>query len=180
MLKRVKIETEQSIYFDSCFELYTSAFPREERRSKEYHLETMRRDKFSFDAVLDDDKFVGIVAWWDFDQIRYIEHFAVCPTLRGGGYGAKILKMFGSESQKTILLEVEYPENDQLKMRRIEFYKRQGFVLNPHPYSHPPYVGDSLVNLLIMTSPSEITAETMEAFKTNYFPLIHFRESDKE
>lgn len=172
-LELVRVESCDSPLFESCWSLYESAFPEEERREKGYHIETMQREQFHFDAVVEGDSFVGIIGWWDLDTALYIEHFAIVPTLRGGGYGGRILSLIKGISAKQVILEVEHP-TDPLAQRRIVFYRREGFHLNTHHYSHPPYRGTERVNLLIMSYPDPISEEALERFKERYFPLIHF------
>lgn len=176
MITRVNIPTPNSPYFDECWGLYECAFPPEERRELGYHIETIMRREFYFDAIMDNGELIGVVGWWDFDDITYIEHLAILPTLRNGGYGRRVLSLLKQEC-KTILLEVEHP-TDTITQRRIGFYEREGFVLNHHTYIHPPYRGVKWVNLLIMTYPNSISIDELERFKTNYFPIVHFRRAN--
>lgn len=177
MLHRLKITSEQDTLFVPCWALYVNAFPEEERRTKEYHLETITKESFYFEAILDEEKLIGILCWWNFSDFRYIEHFATLPELRGAGYGKSALEQFITESEIRVILEVEHP-NNSLNERRISFYERLGFVLSNHPYSHPPYTNsknDEFLNLLIMCYPKVATPFEIELFKEKYFPLIHYR-----
>lgn len=176
MLTRQIITQQCDPLFQPSWELYVAAFPEEERRTLLYHLATMQLDNFYFEAIFDNDTLIGIIGWWNFAEVRYIEHLATSPQLRNGGYGKRILSGFACESDKPILLEVEHPE-DELTKRRIGFYERQGFVLNPHYYAHPSYGDDpnALVALQVMTYPTAITEEDLQHFMQSYFPAIHFR-----
>ncbi len=153
-----------------------AAFPQEERRDQEYHLETMSIENFHFDVVVDGDSPIGIVAWWEFEEWRFIEHFATHSSLRGQGYGAKILTEFASESEKPIILEVEHP-TEEICRRRIEFYRRLGFVLNDHHYEHPSYQQKEgeVVSLMIMSYPEPISSSQLSEYVAKYLPVIHFR-----
>lgn len=175
MIKRVRVKSSSDRYFDRCWEIYVDSFPAVERRSLEYQRETMCREEYHFDAVIDREQFVGILGWWDLPDVRYIEHLATSPSIRNGGYGAKILHSFSLESTKPIILEVEHPE-DEITRRRIGFYERMGFVLNNQEYSHPSYdpTSRSYVSLRIMTHPEAITDEWLRNFNESYFPMIHF------
>ncbi|MFI3282752.1 MAG: GNAT family N-acetyltransferase [Rikenellaceae bacterium] len=174
-MKRVNITTKDSCHFAECWELYESAFPENERRTLEYQIETMQRTSYHFDALVDGESLIGVIGWWDFDNIRYIEHLATLPSLRNGGWGKKILGAFKQESSTMILLEVEHPTDD-ITHRRIGFYEREGFTLNVHPYSHPPYIGDERVELLVMTYPSPISESGLLEFTQKMFPMVHFRQ----
>ncbi len=173
MIKRVEILSESSELFGVCWELYVSAFPEQERREMEYQLATMARSDYRFEAVMDGDKFIGILGWWQFEKFRYVEHFAISSEIRSGGYGARVLAAFIEESTRPVLLEVEHPIDD-LTNRRIGFYQRLGFVLNEHYYAHPPYRGDEFVELMIMTYKNPISTEELETFKAEAFPKVHF------
>ncbi len=175
MITLINIPTPAALHFEECWELYECAFPPEERRERDYHIETMSRKYFHFDAIIEGDELIGMVGWWDLKSVQYIEHLAVLPTLRNGGYGRRILEFIKSKSNKVVLLEVEHPTIPIAK-RRIGFYEREGFILNPHTYIHPPYRGNEGVNLLIMTYPNAISLDELEHFKRDYFPIIHFRK----
>ncbi len=181
MITRHRITQQCDPLFQPSWSLYISAFPEEERRSLPYQLATLQRNDFYFEALYNEDTFIGIIGWWDFAEVRYIEHLATSPLLRNGGYGKRILASFARESNKPILLEVEHPE-DELTKRRVGFYERQGFVLNPHHYAHPSYGNDpdALVALQIMTHPSPISESDLQHFMLCYFPVIHFRHYTEE
>ncbi|MFR9619811.1 MAG: GNAT family N-acetyltransferase [Rikenellaceae bacterium] len=176
MLTRERISTQENPLFPLCWGLYESAFPLEERRAHDYHIETLERPNYHFEAILDQSQPIGFIGWWDLNEMVYIEHFATSPTLRGGGYGGRVLQQFIEQMQRPIILEVEHP-TDNISQRRIGFYQRLGFQLNQHPYSHPSYQqpSDERVSLMIMTHPAEVSYEQLENFSHNHIPLIHFR-----
>ena len=175
MITRIKVDSVENKYFEFCWNLYVSAFPEEERRAMDYHLETMVKPSFCFDIVLVDGVRVGILAWWDLSEFRYIEHFATDPSLRGQGYGDKILRDFISESEKPLILEVEHPVSE-IEKRRVGFYERIGLVLNQHYYAHPSYDinSDAEVSLMIMTYPNLVSEGQLRQFVEDEFPVIHF------
>ena len=175
-MKRVKIKDPNSPLFNICWNLYNQAFPEIERRPLDYHLEAMGKDAFNFEAILLNNSFIGFISWWEFDDVIYIEHFAVDNSLRGGGYGKKILNDFIQEYSKPIILEVEHPQ-DFMQQRRINFYEREGFILNPYNYSQPPYNGQDgrFLELLIITYPKAITRQELDNFIATKLPIIHFR-----
>lgn len=176
MIKRERVGSEQGEYFQFCWELYLSAFPEEERRNKEYHQETMQIENFHFDVVLSDGSPIGILAWWEFEEWRFVEHFATDSARRGEGLGAKILTQFAAESSKPIILEVEHP-TEEICRRRIGFYQRLGFVLNDHHYEHPSYQQKEgeVVSLMIMSYPKPISSQQLKEYVDSYLPTIHFR-----
>ncbi|MFI3331728.1 MAG: GNAT family N-acetyltransferase [Rikenellaceae bacterium] len=176
MLRRKSVTSPSDNLFPFVWELYLAAFPENERRSLDYHTETMTKDKFHCDAILEGDEPVGLLFWWDLSDFVFVEHLATSPDVRGKGIGNQILSAIISESIKPILLEVEHPL-DELSRRRIGFYERIGFVLNEYEYRHPSYQQKEgeFVDLLVMTHPGAITKEDLQKFKDNEFAIIHFR-----
>lgn len=159
--------------FGQAWELYRKSFPAEERRQLRTQKKIMHRQPYHFELVTDEGMLVGIILWWGFDDVRYIEHLATLPRLRGKGYGKRILERFVAESDIPVLLEVEHPTNE-IARRRIGFYQRAGFVLNAHEYWHPPYKkGGGNVSLMLMTCPEAIDRDAVRRFCEKYHPVIH-------
>ncbi len=178
MIERRTVSQECDPLFQFSWELYEASFPNEERRAIDYHIETMAKGQFRAEVILDDDSPIGILFWWDLADFRFIEHLATSPEVRGSGYGEIILRGFIAESSKPIILEVEHPLDD-LSRRRIGFYERIGFALNAHPYRHPSYqqIQGEFVELMVMTYPTQITAEVLRQFTNREFSTIHFRRA---
>lgn len=159
--------------FHEAWELYEQSFPLEERRPLDWQLDIMSHANYHFELILQEDALVGILLWWSFEEVRYIEHFATVPALRGRGYGKLILEAFTGRSTRPVLLEVE-PPHEEIQRRRIRFYEQSGFILNDHYYQQPPYhPGQQPLTLLIMTYPAAISAETVAHFVANRHPLIY-------
>lgn len=95
----------------------------------------------------------GFVSVWNFRNFVYVEHFAVFPSLRGEGWGAKAMQaLLDRFAGLPVILEVEPPQ-DEWAVRRIGFYERQGFTCLKRPYMQPPYrPGDSSFPLLLMST----------------------------
>ncbi len=174
-LKTMQVKSEQNPYFGFFWELYVSSFPEEERRGMDYQLRTLEKENYYLEILLNESEAIGFIAWWDFGDIRYIEHFAMSAECRGKGYGEESLRDFVAQSAKTVLLEVEHPTSD-INRRRIAFYERNGFVLTPHAYAHPSYHSPLAhhVSLRVMTHPNAISAEALEEFKQRAFREVHF------
>lgn len=133
---------------------------------------------YRFELVSREDEFIGFILWWEFEDVRYVEHLATLPRLRGQGCGARILAEFIARSEVPVLLEVEHP-TEEISRRRIGFYKRAGFVLNDCEYLHPPYKrGGDPVSLALMTYPAAITNDEAECFRERRHPII-FKHSVK-
>ncbi|MDR2913662.1 MAG: GNAT family N-acetyltransferase [Tannerella sp.] len=172
-MKYTRIKTTEHPLFLQIWNLYKSSFPPEERRQLRTQKKMMNNPLYHFEIITDNDVFVGFILWWGFEDIRYIEHLATSPRLRGNGYGLRILENFISKSDTPILLEVEHPDSE-INKRRIGFYRRIGFILNKHLYKHPPYKkGGEYVSLMLMTYPDAITEKEARRFCEKYHPVIH-------
>lgn len=129
-------DKESLSYIES---LYLDSFPPDERRPFEQIVAMLREDSvFVLRLLCDDGRRVGFISCWQWPDLAYVEHFAVDPAVRGGGYGAAALQRLCAEAGTPIVLEVEKP-HDEMSRRRIGFYRRCGFVLSERPYVQPPY-----------------------------------------
>lgn len=77
----------------------------------------------------------GLVAWWDFNTIAFIEYIAVKKQLRYKGLGSELLEMVLNQ-RKTVVLEVSELGEEYLEL--VEFYKHKGFVENAYDYRAIP------------------------------------------
>lgn len=135
--------------------LLHSAFPEEERRpDKQQRENTDNLPEFHCFAIYSGSRIVGFITWWQLEDFRYAEHFAIDPNQRNGGLGAKALTAFLALSPSPLVLEVEPESYSQMAARRIEFYKRSGLRLWTSDYLQPPYrpSGESVPLKLMATS----------------------------
>lgn len=148
--------------FDTVFEIMDNAFPNTEMRTYEGQKKVFERPQY---RVLMNEEKTAFIAVWDFKEAVYIEHFAVSHSLRGSGIGEKMLRKFLHTVKGKVFLEVELPEGE-ISRRRIGFYERVGFVLNPYYYLQPPYRPDEgPTQLKIMTYGDAITPKQFNEYK---------------
>ncbi len=172
MMEKIRLTDINQPWFDNAWALYKDAFPMDERRLLKRQASIMSHPNYHFEVILEDDCFLGLLFWWEFDDLRYIEHFATLPGHRGKGYGKDILNAFKQRDTRPVVLEVERPDNE-LKQRRIHFYERLGFVLNHHYYEQPAYrEGGQPLHLLLMSYPLGISDEEVAHFIKDYHPII--------
>jgi ribosomal protein S18 acetylase RimI-like enzyme len=165
-------DTEHRL-FAGAWELYLRSFPREERRGLRTQRGIMDNPRYHFEVVTQGATPVGIVLWWEFADVRYVEHLATAPGLRGQGLGGRVLRRFTARSEVPVLLEVEHPA-DEVSRRRVGFYERAGFVPSDRPYSHPPYRrGGERVPLMLMSWPEGLTDAALARFIDHHHPVIH-------
>ena len=108
---------------------------------------------------------MAFLAVWEFDTFLFVEHFAVRKSCRNGGLGAVLLTQLTAQSRKPVILEVELPTGE-LEARRIAFYERNGFVMNPIEYMQPAMGEDRhAIPLRIMSYPKRLLADEFETMR---------------
>ena len=174
-MEQIRIENISDNYFMEAWRLYENSFPLEERRLIDSQVKLFKNLNYHFDIIIKEEKLIGFLLWWEFDNLRYIEYFATVERLRNKGFGKRIIEKFIKRSQKPILLEVELPKS-AIKQRRINFYERLGFQLNTHFYEIPPIQeGFSALELRIMSFPYSISKNDVRNFTEQCHPII-FKE----
>lgn len=156
---------------DALFTLMEDSFPANERRPRLEQRALLNNPLYQLLTLSDTtpQKALALMAVWELEDIMYIEHFAVHPDLRGAGTGSQMLTNLSQQTTKMICLEVE-PPNTQMALRRIGFYRRNGFFLNEYPYLQPPMSkGQDTVGLMLMTSGKAVDAQEFKHIKS----LIH-------
>ena len=174
MIRFQPITTSDVQHYKFMEELLVESFPPEEYRELEHLREyTDRIGNFHNNIIFDDDLPIGFITYWDFDGFYYVEHFAVDPTQRNGGHGKNVLNHLCELLQHPIVLEVEMPE-EEMAQRRINFYKRQGFVLWEKPYLQPPYrPGDDYLPMLLMAHGNLERERDFETVKNSIYREVY-------
>ena len=109
--------------------IYTESFPPDERRDFSDVIRLLEEnDDFFIVLLSDENKAVGFISYWEWNDFSYVEHFAVDSSCRGSGYGATAMTELLKRINNPAVLEVEKPLDD-ISQRRIRFYERLGFVL---------------------------------------------------
>lgn len=155
--------------------LFIGAFPANERRNlKAQRDNTDNNPLFRYYAIVMDNEFAGILTAWDFSTFRYIEHFAIVPEKRSAGIGAKALRQFIEMCVSPIVLEVEIPLDD-MSVRRIDFYRRQGLSLWENiDYYQPPYhEGDGILPMRLMTTDGLDHERDFEKVKCHLYKYVY-------
>lgn len=161
--------------FDKIYELMEISFPIDEYRTYDEQKALLDNPAYQIFTLQEDDTdgTRAFIAAWIFDEVVYIDHFAVNPKYRNGGIGAKMLKEFFEIMPQTVCLEVEEP-NDEMAIRRIGFYERNNFFLNKYPYIQPPISkGRSPIPLMIMTSDRLVTEKEFENIKNILYTRVY-------
>lgn len=151
MLTLKRITTKDKALYAFMENLMTTSFPNDEYRElNELRVFTDTLPQFINNVIFDNDTPIGLISYWNFEGFHYVEHFAIAPSQRNGGYGKRVLQHLCTILDKPIVLEVEMPQ-EEMAQRRIGFYQRNGFTLWENEYYQPPYkAGDSFLPMRLM------------------------------
>ena len=159
-LKHLYATTQNELrYNEIARQIYETSFPEDERRNFDLLKALDGKSDFDFFVITDKQaNAIGIISLWSFKEFIYIEHFAIQQNERGKGIGSSVLSYLANKYSKSVLLEVELPENDLAK-RRIAFYQRHGFAIQPYDYTQPAYdkTKQSLPMIVMIKADFEIT-----------------------
>ncbi len=112
--------------------LYYHAFPCNERVPYGI-LKYKAKSKAIFQAVVDQDKFIGLIYLVIKDKYLYLFFLAVDDKYQNQGYGSKIIKYLKEkyhDYKLMVLIEDldELADNHEQRVKRFAFYKRNGLI----------------------------------------------------
>ncbi len=149
--------------FPEIYKKLENAFPYEERRDFADYKIYFRNEHFAPFEIIDGESDVGFINLWVFKSFVYIEHIAIDPNIRGGGYGTKAINLIKKHFGKMIILESEAPETET-QIKRIHFYEKLGFKINSFEYFQPSYHKGEPVPLKLLSFPDYLTCEEYDLF----------------
>ncbi len=160
--------------FPKIYEIMEQSFPGEEYRPYERQLALMERECYRIYGEVDPTGVLrGFMAVWGLPEYCFLEHFAVSPKERNGGLGTAMLGELKELYCEPICLEVEPPANE-LTRRRVGFYERNGFYLNPYAYEQPSLGEDRKpVSLKIMTTGGYLSPVEFQIVKEMLYTEVY-------
>ena len=162
-LFKIKLTKENTSFIQQAFKIYEDSFPFHERRNTESFIRIMSNENYFPYAFHNNKNVSAILFFWKIEDYYFIEHFAVNSESRGEGLGSKILSEFIFEKQK-VLLEID-PPKDILSEKRLNFYKKFGFLLNRQTYFHPGFFPNLHKHeLKLLSYPSFLGEEKLKSF----------------
>lgn len=171
-MTKTTINNNKNHYYTTFRTLYENSFPIYEQRTIEQEELAFNSENYSLDIYEHENKFIGFISYWEFETYIYIEHFAINDTLRGEGYGSRVLNSFIEEMTKQIILEID-PVTDEKTAARLRFYQKCGFYENQHRHTHPPYRDGYTPHLLTILTTGCIMAEKeFQKFSTDLKTII--------
>lgn len=114
--------------------LYYRAFPKYEQESWSRLLFKQLFSRADFLVFYDQEQFVGLSYVIHHHGIHYVLYLAVNDQVRSKGYGSQILdELKRRYAPDTLILDIEQPNsvatNNHQRLRRLRFYRKNGFAL---------------------------------------------------
>ncbi len=110
-------------------EIYTEAFPKEERKPFEIICEHNRIGKAELLSILIDGNVSGMVHTYLFEDFAMVDYFAIHKDKRNLGAGTHVIDLIREKyNGYKIYLEIEDASIGKMQARRLEFYKRCGLT----------------------------------------------------
>ena len=170
MLKKLVIND-----FDKIYKIMEDSFPVDERRTYDEQKALLSNPSYNIYVEESDDfqEIQGFMAVWQFDEVAFIEHFAVDTRLRNSGIGSRMLQDIRKIISGRICLEVELPHND-IARKRIDFYERNGFTYNNYQYVQPAISnGRNPIPLRIMSTGGGLNSEEFRTIKDVLYDNVY-------
>ena len=134
--------TDPSDYrMERLLNLYLESFPESERRSISQinHLIENQSNMY-FNAIENDNILCGFFVYWKLDEIYYMEYLAIFKEIRNMKIGENLLIWIDCNLEGLRIFEVE-PPVDEITTRRVDFYKRNNYIVIDTHYKQPSYNG---------------------------------------
>lgn len=179
----------KELLFNQVYDIMVNSFPNKEIRSYQGQYKILDDENYKLYVELENDnEVVSFLSCWEFKELAFIEHFATRKDHRGLGIGNEFLSDYIKNKivlntlnddtnpiilisknntvneKKNIILEVD-PPTTEIAKKRIKFYKKLNFNLNPFYYEQPP-LGDNNIsfNLKIMSYPKPLNKEQFKIY----------------
>ena len=159
--------------FPALYKLIQNSFPPDEYRPENAQLALMDDPRYT---LWTNEERTALISVWQFRDFAFIEHFAVTPECRNQGLGAKILGDILSTLSCPVCLEAELPETS-LARRRLDFYQRNGFIVNPFPYLQPAYTPDRNTVPMTILSTAPLTQDQFEYIQNMLYQEVYNSET---
>ncbi|MGU3415651.1 GNAT family N-acetyltransferase [Enterobacteriaceae bacterium C34A] len=171
MLTSEKLTNAEGERFSLVDNLYSHAFPWHEQREDVAKRQALAHPDYALEAWFDGDTFVGLSGTWQFGDYSYIEHLAIDDSLRGQGYGKRLLARLLARNPCT-LLEID-PLTTDIARKRLRFYQSMGFVANDYAHTHPSY-HDGIANheLIVLSYPQPLAGEAYQRFRKDLHQVV--------
>jgi len=187
-----EVNQTDSKEFREAMEIYTEAFPANERHSEQLIGQRVRDGLSKLYVASSDDEITFLAMLWPLETTEFIllDYMATKATHRAKGIASAFMTELGKKlrnTRKYLIIEVEDPkfgDRQNEKEKRVKFYKRHGAkVLEGVRYLLPPLDGTVPTEMLLMMFPEHTGKEIGGALIKGvisqiYRDLYHRHEDD--
>ncbi len=146
--------------------LYSKAFPKAEQDPFLQLRFLAWRKKAHFYSIYCDNEWVGLTWIAPYKNVVFLNYIAISQEHRNKGIGSAVLEELKNRyPDKKIFLNIEEPdekaENNEERIKRKQFYERNGFVVATKCY-------DKGVNFLTLSANGKVTDEEADEVYDRY------------
>lgn len=159
--------------FDCFYKILEKSFHKSEIRPYE-ELKKLYLNKEVIIYGYGETKLLGGIIVWELDTCLFLDSCAIDEPYRNKGIGTSFLQAIPKiYKNKIIVLEVDKPSS-AIDERRIELYKRNGFVLHKYEYIQPVLNGEPVTTpYLIMSYGNTVNDSNYPAIKKEIFEKVY-------
>ncbi|MDL2215317.1 GNAT family N-acetyltransferase [Dysgonomonas sp. OttesenSCG-928-M03] len=167
-----EIKSVDDKWYTDFEKIYSVSFPVYEQRNFDQQVEAFADEHYHLYCIISNEQISSFVAFWDFGRYVYVEHMAVNGKLRGQHIGTDTLRLFMEEIGKSVVLEID-PVEDGTSAKRLRFYEKLGFVMNPFVHFHPAYdISYKPHRLSVLSKPYILSEQQYNMFKNDLESIV--------
>lgn len=151
-MEYLQVSAADDFRAEHIYKSYCSTFPEDERRSEDQFRQLFKNPKVKVLAILNELDNIGYLVLWELTDFVFIEHFEIFSEFRSLKYGSEMLAhLFRTYSHIVLEAEPEHLNDDAV--RRIAFYRKNGFSVIDENYVQPCYEeGKNSLQLLLLAN----------------------------
>jgi GNAT superfamily N-acetyltransferase len=162
---------KNDVNYLKVIDLYRKAFPGAQHIPAWLLSYKLKKGKKGFSILYDDDTWIGLIYSTEYEDIIFLQFFAISESLRSGGYGSKVINAIKNKHPgKRIVLNIEelteQADNQEQRIRRKAFYKMNGFSSSGYLVDEP----DGRLEMLVLGG--SINKHEIEAMYKKLFGYI--------
>lgn len=151
-MEYLQVSAADDFRAEHIYKSYCSTFPEDERRNEDQFRQLFKNPKVKVLAILNELDNIGYLVLWELTDFVFIEHFEIFSEFRSLKYGSEMLAhLFRTYSHIVLEAEPEHLNDDAV--RRIAFYRKNGFSVIDENYVQPCYEeGKNSLQLLLLAN----------------------------
>lgn len=134
--------TKYDANYRNVIALYKEAFPGARFIPTWILRYKLRKGKVGFNVLYADNTWIGLIYSTEYKDILFVQFLAISDSYRSSGLGSKVMDLLRDmHSENRIVLTIEeidrHAKNHQQRIKRREFYERNGFSSSGYIVKEP-------------------------------------------